>query len=864
MKIPVATYRIQFRDGTTFDDAVDHVSYLKRLGVSHLYASPIFTATSGSTHGYDVTDTNEIDPAIGGREGFDRLVSALHAEGLGLILDIVPNHMAASLENHWWRDVVEFGPSSHYARYFDIDWSRKLTLPFLGDAFDAVLDKGEISLKLDPTTGKPALAYFDSLYPLNPSTYSDLERDLLEHADRQTVASLHAQQCYELMSWRDAPKNLSYRRFFEITGLVGMRVEDQLVFDETHRLILELVHSGAVAGLRVDHVDGLADPKAYLERLRNEAGPDCYIIVEKILGEGERVPRDWPISGTTGYEFIAALSDALVDGQKLGDLRGAYQDIVSRPGNIEEELRSAKSLMVDENFEGEFATLLKLAENIRELERSVTVSPVSRLKNALREILLGFPVYRTYGTRAGMPPEGRALLASVLRPTGGHSVDVDQDAISFFEKILCAEVLPISAETAAEFRTRFQQLTGPLMAKSVEDTLFFRHHLALALNEVGAEPLPRIFSVDRFHRKMIERLELQPHGLSSTATHDTKRGEDARARLYTITEAPQMWAASVARWRAINKPYVKGLAAGPAPEPAVEWMLYQSLAGVWPIDAQPADESVLAKLEKRLTGYTEKALREAKLRTNWSDVDEDYEAAVIGYVRGMLSRENQTFLVDFSVALQPFARAGLVNSLTQTIIKFTAPGVPDIYQGSEVSDYSLVDPDNRRKPDFTALRQRLVHLDSFGTVDDICSLGGSFKQRLVQQLLRLRQSAPTFFECADYIPLTANADEAGNIVAFARTDGEHALIVVAPRLPLSSLFEGSLADLGKRYAEIVIALPQQLANRSYRNLWTGDAVALLGLLQLRDVLGGLPFAVLTTIDVPTQSEAGTQSDQIPN
>jgi len=315
--IPTATYRIQFRNGMTFDRATGLVPYLKQLGISHLYASPIFNATTGSTHGYDVTDANEIDPAIGGREGFDRMVAALKAEGLGLILDIVPNHMAASLENPWWQDVVEHGDKSHYARHFDIDWSRRLTLPFLGDTFEAVLEAGEISVKPDPKTGKPALAYYETFYPLNPDTYVGSEEDVLQITDKGGLADLHDQQPYRLMSWREAPRDLSYRRFFEITGLAGVRVEDGSVFDDTHRLILELVHSGAVDGLRVDHVDGLADPKAYLERLRQEAGPDCYITVEKILGEGEDISSDWPISGTTGYEFIATLSNALVDGAKL-------------------------------------------------------------------------------------------------------------------------------------------------------------------------------------------------------------------------------------------------------------------------------------------------------------------------------------------------------------------------------------------------------------------------------------------------------------------------------------------------------------------------------------------------------------------
>ncbi|MSE17783.1 malto-oligosyltrehalose synthase, partial [Pantoea agglomerans] len=325
MNIPTATYRIQFRNGMTFDRAAALVPYLKQLGISHLYASPIFSATAESTHGYDVTDVNQIEPSIGGREGFDRMAAALKAAGLGLILDIVPNHMAASLENPWWRDVIEHGEQSRYAYYFDIDWSRRLTLPFLGDTFEAVLANGEISVKRDPQTGKPALAYFDNFYPLAPETWQDREEAVLALRDAAEIAELHDQQPWRLMSWRDAPNDLSYRRFFEVTGLVGVRVEDKKVFDAAHQLILELVHSGAVQGLRVDHVDGLADPHGYLEQLRQAAGPDCYLTVEKILGDNEQLPDAWPVSGTTGYEFMAALANLLVDSDQLSGLRKAYQ-----------------------------------------------------------------------------------------------------------------------------------------------------------------------------------------------------------------------------------------------------------------------------------------------------------------------------------------------------------------------------------------------------------------------------------------------------------------------------------------------------------------------------------------------------------
>lgn len=844
MKIPTATYRIQFRNGMTFDRTVELVPYLKRLGISHLYASPIFTATSGSTHGYDVTDANEIEPSIGGREGFERMVRALKAAGLGLILDIVPNHMAASLENPWWRDVVENGDKSRYARHFDIDWSRRLTLPFLGDTFEKVLEAGEISLKPDPETGKPAFAYYETFYPLDPASYAGREADLLKLTDKAALAKLHDQQPYRLMSWRDAPRDLSYRRFFEITGLAGVRVEDGAVFDDTHRLILELVHSGAVDGLRVDHVDGLADPKAYLERLRHEAGPDCYITVEKILGEGEHIPTDWPISGTTGYEFIAAISDALVDGEKLHELRAAYDAIIGNPVNMKSELRAAKLLMADKNFAGEVATLLKLAREIGQTEDRAASLPDDILKAALRELLIGFPVYRTYGTRQGLPPEGRQMLSSVLDRIRNGPNASDPDALAFLERILTGDVEQSAAGAACVFRTRFQQLTGPLMAKSVEDTLFFRQHMALALNEVGADPLPRAFSLDRFHEEMRNRRERQPDALSGTSTHDTKRGEDARARLYAITEAPQLWAEAVARWRKMNESAIVVLDDGPAPEPAVEWMLYQALAGVWPADLHPEDAKGLKALEERFVAYAEKALREAKLRTNWGDSNEAYEQAVLTYAGHLLSPENRIFLANFSETLQPFARAGLVNGITQTIVKLTAPGVPDIYQGSEGLDFSLVDPDNRREPDFRLLQKRLLETEKLKSGEEEEWQSGRLKQHVIAVLLRLRQEAPTLFRKGEYLPLSASGRRAANILAYARSESDDALVVITPRLVFNALHTGLAPSRNERWAETEVALPPHLANRRYRDVCTGKVIDPKERIAINSVFGEHPFALL--------------------
>jgi len=834
MNIPTATYRIQFRNGMTFDRAAALVPYLKQLGISHLYASPIFSATAESTHGYDVTDVNQIDPSIGGRAGFDRMAAALKAAGLGLILDIVPNHMAASLENPWWRDVIEHGEQSQYAHYFDIDWSRRLTLPFLGDTFEAVLANGEISVQRDPQSGKPALAYFDNYYPLAPHTWQGREEAVYGLRDAAQIAALHDQQPWRLMSWRDAPNDLSYRRFFEVTGLVGVRVEDKAVFDAAHQLILELVHSGAVQGLRVDHVDGLADPRGYLEQLRQAAGPDCYLTVEKILGENEQLPDEWPVSGTTGYEFMAALANVLVDGNRLSALRKAYQTVIGKTVDMKAELRAAKLLMANRNFAGEFNRLLQLALGIA--RHDGTPQPEAELKNALRELLVAFPVYRTYGTPQGLTPADNALLQQVVSQVKSSASAPDADALDLLVRILRGEVTAAATEDAAQFRTRFQQLTGPLMAKSVEDTLFFRQHMALALNEVGAEPLARHFSLDQFHAEMQARREHQPDALSGTSTHDTKRGEDARARLYTLTEAPERWAECVARWREMNQAKVTRLKDGAAPEPAVEWMLYEALVGVWPPTLQPDDATGLAALEARFVVYVEKALREAKLRTDWADNNDAYEQAVIDYARHLLAPANSAFLRDFCTALQPFVRAGLVNSLTQTVVKLTAPGVPDIYQGSEALDFSLVDPDNRREPDFAALAAMLDQPQH--DQDDSHWLRGQVNQQAIARLLAVRQQQPLLFRHGDYLPLTAQGEHQDRVLAFARQHQDQAVIVIVPRLVLSNLPETLDQPPADRWAATEIALPSSLSQHRYRDLLSGKEIAPGDRLQLDNVASG--------------------------
>lgn len=834
--IPSATYRIQFRNGMTFDRAAALAPYLKDLGISHLYASPIFTATRGSTHGYDITDPNEIDPAIGGREGFARMVKALQRAKIGLILDIVPNHMATSLENRWWRDVIEHGSNSAWANYFDIDWTRPLTLPFLGDTFEAELESGALELKRDPQTGKPAFVYYDQAWPLNPESLAQGEQ-LLTSADYKAIQALHEAQSWRLMSWREAPRQLSWRRFFEITGLVGVRVEEPAVFAETHRLILELVHSGIVDGLRIDHIDGLADPLGYLQRLRQATGPECYITVEKILAKGEQLPADWPVSGTTGYEFIASLAEVLVDDNNLELLEKVHDEALGATVDRHKALRDAKGLMTDRNFEGEFTTLLNLACELAQINNRAVERDA--LHHALRELLLAFPVYRTYGTAEGLTANDITLLNRVVDQVNAQETPPDPNALGLIIAILTASLPAASLDIASLFRTRFQQLTGPLMAKSVEDTLFFRHNLDLALNEVGADPTPRAFSLSRFHQEMRIRLAHQPDALLGTSTHDTKRGEDARARLYTLTEAPELWATNLARWRQMNQTQVRFLNDGTAPNAADTWMIYQALAGVWPAALLPDDTAGLKELAERFAEFLEKALREAKQRTDWIDSNESYESVVLNYAQQLFAPDNALFLNDFYTSLQPFIRAGLVNSLSQTVIKLTAPGVPDIYQGSEALNFSLVDPDNRREPEFDVLAQNLASANAHLFNNERAWRDGQLKQYVTATFLKLRQQHATLFHYGDWVPLKVTGEREDNLIAYARVNGEKVLIVVVPRLVFDVAAYGLAEPSAEVWGNTMVTLLGDLAGKRYRDAFTGEERLLEEALDLTSATGWL-------------------------
>ena len=869
MTLPTATYRIQFRNGMTFDRACGLVPYLKTLGISHLYASPIFTAVSGSTHGYDVTDANEIDPSLGGQAGFDRLAESLASSGMGLILDIVPNHMAASTENGWWRDVLEFGRESRYAHHFDIDWSEPVTLPLLGQHFDEALAAGDLRIILDETHGNFAFSYFETLLPLNPRSYgaianrvddlaaariaeaaavtsgADFDRAMRDFlfeggdqaalrqklddvsADRDFLKSLHDGQYWRLTHWKEAARHLSYRRFFEVTGLVGMRVEDPGVFEDMHRLAIELVRHGKVQGLRVDHIDGLAEPKAYLDRLRVAAGPDTYIVVEKILAAGEVVPESWPVAGTTGYEFIAALSELFVDADGLPIVDHAYLSIAGEAGDLEASRRVAKQLMVERNFAGETGRLAEIAAGIFPGAKREEIAA------ALRELLIAFPVYRTYGDGGALGWQDSAVLATTALQAATKLEDRHalNDVLSLLEG-------RVEGDAAHEFRIRFQQLSGPVMAKATEDTLFYRYNRLLAANEVGGEPGKAPGGTEEFHRRMAERARLQPHGLSASSTHDTKRGEDARARLYALSEGADVFAQAVTRWREMSRPFLRDLPDGAAPEPNAEWMLYQALAGIWPEDF---DRGQTEELRGRFIGYVLKAVREAKLRSDWAEQDDAYEEAVTAYAAALLSTDNDAFLEDFESVLQPFIAAGYVNSLSQTLLKLTAPGIPDIYQGAEGFDFSLVDPDNRRPVDHERLT---VWLDEAGPIAKLQA--AALKQRIVAIGLQLRQRHAALFADGDYLPLKVTGSRRDHVLAFARVHRGEFAITVAPRLMFGWLNPGVLFAGPEFWEDTAIAIPSPLHGLK-ADLVTGKTIEPGGSISVAALLGSQPVGLISPI-----------------
>jgi (1->4)-alpha-D-glucan 1-alpha-D-glucosylmutase len=906
--VPSATYRLQFRDAMTFARAAALADYLARLGFSHLYASPLFAATPGSSHGYDAIDVTALEPEIGGEEGFDRLGAALAEAGLGLLLDFVPNHMAAAEGNPWWRSVLEWGAASPFAAYFDIDWAApKLILPILGVPYGEALEDGSLGVAYDAEAGGFAMTCYDRRLPLAPPSYelvlaraaspalaelgrafatADAEqaealkrrlakeaaapdcasaiRELVAaaRADHARLHEIHEAQVWRLAHWRLGREALTYRRFFEIAELVGLRVEDPAVFEAVHARLFALIRAGRVAGVRLDHIDGLADPKGYLERFqRSVDGPaPCYLLVEKILEGDERLRPDWPVAGTTGYEFIAALAGLFVDRRREAAMSRAYDGFVGAPSDFAAGLRATKREIFTRNLAAELAVLTARAREIAAGDPRTRDFGADALRRAIVELCAALPVYRSYVDASGPSEADRALIVRAAAEAKASRAVEDRAAVDFVAALLLLEpARPAARDAALGFAIRFQQTSGPVMAKAAEDTEFYRYNRLVALNEVGGTPERYGAPLAAFHRAMAARRDSQPAGLSATATHDTKRGEDARARLYVLSEMPQAWAKAVARWARMNAPHRRALPDGDAPEPTIEWLFYQALAGAWPADLAPeawdgdGDDGRLERLRGRMLAYMEKAVREAKLRTSWTDPDRDYEAAVADFVAAVLSPATAgDFLSDFVLRCRPIWLAGAVNALAQLAVKLAAPGVPDIYQGAELWDLSLVDPDNRAPVDFDLRRRRL---EALAGQDPAAWLAewetGAPKMALTAAGLRARAERPALFAVGGYRRLAAQGRRARHVVAFARRLDRCFAVAVAPRLVLR-LCEGAARPLvpPARWDDTAIALPPGLRGRAMRDAVSGTVHEGDDALDVAEALARFPVALLLSADDP--------------
>jgi len=868
-----ATYRIQLRPEFGFAQVEAIAGYLSDLGVSHVYLSPCLQARAGSSHGYDVVDFRQANPELGGDAGFVRMCRTLRDHGLGVLLDFVPNHMAVGSENPFWWDVLENGPSSRYAAYFDIEWSHALAeggllLPVLGDHYGRVLEAGEIRVErdadrfvvrhhehtfpvaprtlpeiLDPASGESGselLAFLSRAFealPLPTATESaSAER---RHRDKEVLARLLERlldeepavrgavdreierlsgdvdrldgflsgQNYRLAWWRIAARELSYRRFFDINALVAVRVEERRVFSDVHRTAFEWLRGGLIDGLRIDHIDGLRDPDGYLRSLEERG--DAWVVVEKILAHDEALPESWRTDGTTGYEFLNLASGLFVDPDSEPELTRFYGDFTGEEPEYASILVDAKRLVLENLLGSDLRRLSSLFQDICRSHRRQRDYTSAEIDAALRILVAHLGVYRTYlrpGTQGASKPDEDRLCRAVEAAKAGHR-GVAVDLLDFLRDVL---LLRVPGNLESEFALRFQQLTGPAMAKGAEDTAFFRFGRLIALNEVGGDPGRFGVSVSEFHDFWSRVPKRFRGGLLATSTHDTKRSEDMRMRLLAITEIPEQWTAAVRRWSEANSSY-----RGHRVDALSEYMLYQTLVGVWPADAD------------RVVQCAIKSAREAKLHTSWRNSNAAFEEALANFIRRLL--DDREFRADFSDFVAPLVRAGRINSLALTLIKLSAPGIPDIYQGTELWDLSMVDPDNRRAVDFErrrALASDLERLDPESALEGMDS--GLSKLWLIQRVLGLRKRRPELLSTgADYRGLGNRGRRSAHALAFARgTD----CVTVVPRLSIR---------LGGDWKDTSVVLPEG----SWQNELTGE-VTQGGEQPMSSLLARFPVALL--------------------
>jgi len=924
MSIPRATARLQLHKDFTLDDAVNVVDYYASLGISHIYASPILTARPGSTHGYDIVDPTRINSELGGEPALHRLVQKIRAANMGLIIDIVPNHMGVGgADNPWWLHVLKWGRHSHYARWFDIDWNSpdptlhgKILLPFLGDQYAQSLRSGDLRLQFDNETGSLYFGYFSHRFPLAPWTYDRVLRHggpalraaasdfpeidpqqedahfkhderaelLLEIAStdegreaiEQALASvspdtpgglgrLHRlleRQNYKLTWWRNAAEEINWRRFFEVSDLAGVRVELDDVFDATHALIFKLYAEGLIDGVRVDHVDGLADPTAYCQKLRAKLqelsaqrpadAPDAhgYLVVEKILTRGETLREDWPIDGTTGYEFMDQVGALLHCENGLPALNKLWVELASDNETFATHVINARRQLLRENFVGEFAALVRAVHDVARTEMETRDISQAAIARVLTEILVAFPVYRTYWSEQGRSPADQAVTDKTVNEARRNLSAQDQPLLDTLVTLFDTNNIdPDASADALPLRRlavrRFEQLTPPLAAKAVEDTSFYRYGRLLSRNEVGSDPEYFSSSIADFHTFNQQRVATVPHTMLATATHDHKRGEDVRARLAVLSETSEEWAETVRRWTRLHTDFRLRLQGEDetvtlvAPALGDEMMLYQMIVGAWPPELTIDDADGLKAYAERLAAWQQKALREAKRYSSWAAPHEDYEQACRQFLDALFNREQSgPFLDDVVEWVQRIAPASIVNSLTQTLLRLTSPGVPDLYQGTEFWDFSLVDPDNRRPVDFAA---RVAQLNSPPTGT---SHQQQLKQPLIHAALTLRAAKPELFSKGDYTPLQVDGPLSEHVIAFLRQHDGKTLLVAALRESHKLIDRDlTLLDGIDQDGATHVALPL-LPPGQYANVLTGKMVNVNARIDVKNLLGDYPVALL--------------------
>ena len=913
---PRASYRLQLHAGFTFDAVRARLPYFAALGISHLYFSPIFTAAPGSTHGYDVVDHGQINPELGGISALYALGEELLTRDIGLIVDMVPNHVGlATSSNPWWRDLLRYGESSRYANFFDINWSTQphlpsgvVVYPILGQPFGAALEAGELRLILEEHD--LALAYYEHHLPLAPASYPDVIGlppldlraqladpaalgELLSLLDGLRAASsddaerlleqfrrllaqepaladyvqarltelngtvgdpvsfdrldaILSQQHYRLAFWRVSGEDINYRRFFDINDLAAIRVEREDVFEETHRLLLSLVEQGLVTGVRIDHVDGLYDPGAYLRRLRErlrEAASrwtdrELPIYVEKILEEGEPLPAGWPVAGTTGYDFMAHNDGLCIDRGSVLEMTRTYERFLGEPVRFRQLRDDAKKQIARTSFPGEINVLANALHTIAERDRRQRDNTLRALRNAIETVLAAFPVYRTYIVDGQVGPDDRELIETAVAGARRHDRNLSTEAIDFLAEVLLldGDLDPSEHEQRLQFRRKFQQLSSPVMAKGFEDTTFYRYNRLLSLNEVGSDPSLFGAAPEEVQAWFAARAEAWPRAMSASSTHDTKRSEDARARLHVLSEIFERWRDEVNEWAELNAAHRTTINGDPVPDPNTEYLLYQALVASWSAAGVAIDDTYRA----RLAAYLTKAMREMKTYTSWTNTDERVEGAAQEFLTAILASDAPDGFparVGRFVAL--IEGAALRDSLGMLIIKGTAPGFPDFYQGTELWDRSLTDPDNRRPVDYDE-RERLLGALPDAAPTDLAD--PVTKLWVTRRLLALRAEQSALFAAGAYAAIEATGERAVNVFAFARQEGDTRIVVAVPRLTTQLVGLTDDAPLGAAWGDTSLALP---GSGPWRNALTGETVAGEGgALALADLFATFPFAIL--------------------